>query len=531
LVEFGHLSGLVCNVDKTTLMVIGNPILIDDRIRELGFKFVENTTILGLTINSTADLLPNFETIKTKIKNIISSWRPFMLSLPGRINIAKSMLYSQINYLGCFLSIPTNIIVELETLIVNFVKGRMNIAKKRLFRAIEDGGLGLFDLENFLGTQQCTWIKRSISLNEQWKVLLYSFNYGRIYNAKANNICKEEYPVLENICRNYEKFQNVFTKHNENFKRSYIIENTNVTRALENRELIRRNIFGNAFLHQNVHNFLGLRYCDFYKDDGTMVQARDVIAATGIQFTAMQLLTIRSACSVLKERCSKQEIAEKKHCSIDEFLIRHKKGSGHIRKILSAYAEIGIPHNVNKYSDNMDIVISVAQSKFLNKLWSLNIFTNAEKTFFFKLHNNTLGYNTVVAHFVRGHSPTCTFCDLLRTEEEFLETPLHLFYNCTASSNIIDSVLGRTMGDDQFLFSQREFLATFDRKDFSYAKNFVLTVISKLTIKYIWDCRNRKTLPTLENCFETLSEKINTIKQTSNKFNRLWDVSGLNNIL
>jgi hypothetical protein len=96
---------------------------------------------------------------------------------------------------------------------------------------------------------------------------------------------------------------------------------------------------------------------------------------------------------------------------------------------------------------------------------------------------------------------------------------------------IIDSVLGRTTGDDQFLFSQREFLATFDRKDFSYAKNFVLTVISKLTIKYIWDCRNRKTLPTLENCFETLSEKINTIKQTSNKFNRLWDVSGLNNIL
>ncbi len=332
LVEFGHLSGLECNVDKTTLMVIGNPMLIDERIRELGFKFVENTTILGLTINSTADLLPNFESIKTKIKNIISSWRPFMLSLPGRINIAKSMLYSQINYLGCFLNIPPNIIVDLETLIVNFVKGRMNIAKKRLFRTIEDGGSGLFDLDDFLGAQQCTWIKRSSNLNEQWKVLLYICNYGRIYNAKANNICKEEYPILENICRNYDKFQNLFTKHNENFKRSYIIENKNVTRALENRELIRRNIFGNAFLRQNTYSFLGLRYCDFYNDDGTMVQARDVIAVTGIQFTVMQLQTIRSACSVLRERCSKQEISEQKHCSIDEFLIRHKRGSGHIRK-------------------------------------------------------------------------------------------------------------------------------------------------------------------------------------------------------
>jgi hypothetical protein len=212
-------------------------------------------------------------------------------------------------------------------------------------------------------------------------------------------------------------------------------------------------------------------------------------------------------------------------------LIRHRKGSGHIRKILTAYGELGIPHNINKYSDNMDIVISLPQSKFLNKFWSLNLFTNAEKTFFFKLHNNTLGYNNIAAHFVRGHSPTCTFCDILRVEEEFIETPVHLFYNCPVTSNIIDSVLGRTTGDDHFLFSQREFLATFERRDFSYAKNFVLTLISKLTIKYIWDCRNRKVLPNIENCFEILSEKINIISQINNKFNKLWVVSGLNNFL
>jgi hypothetical protein len=360
---------------------------------------------------------------------------------------------------------------------------------------------------------------------------LYIFNLGRVYNAKAINICMDEYPILEHICRNYENFQNLFTKHNENFKRCYIIENKNVTRALENRELIRRNIFGNAFLQQNAYKLFGLRYCDFYNDDGIMAPACDVVACTGIQFTVLQLQTLRSACGVLKERCSKREISEQKHCGIDEFLIRHRKGSGHIRKILSAYAEHGIPHNINKYSDNMDIVISVPQSKFLNKLWSLNIFTNAEKTFFFKLHNNTLGYNNIVAHFVRGHSPTCTFCDLLRTEEEFIETPLHLFYNCTVTSNVIDSVLGRTTGEDRFLFSQREFLATFERKDFSYAKNFVLTFISKLTIKYIWDCRNRKIMPNMENCFETLSEKINVLTQINNKFNKLWVVSGLNNFL
>jgi hypothetical protein len=204
------------------------------------------------------------------------------------------------------LKIPQNVLGDLETLIVNFVKGRMNIAKKRLFRSIEDGGLGLFDLDNFLGAQQCMWIKRSGNLNEQWKVMLYKFNFGRVYNAKASNICKDEYPILENICRNYENFQKFFTKHNENFKHCYIIENKNVTRALENRELIRKNVFGNAFLQQNAYSLFGIRYCDFYNDDGTMVPARDVVAGTGIQFTVLQLQTIRSACGVLREKCSKR---------------------------------------------------------------------------------------------------------------------------------------------------------------------------------------------------------------------------------
>jgi hypothetical protein len=112
--------------------------------------------------------------------------------------------------------------------------------------------------------------------------MLYIFNLGRVYNAKASNICKDEYPILENICMNYENFQNLYTKHNENFKRCYIIENKNVTRALENRELIRRNIFGMAFLQQNAYKLFGLRYCDFYNDDGGMVAARDVFASTGI---------------------------------------------------------------------------------------------------------------------------------------------------------------------------------------------------------------------------------------------------------
>jgi hypothetical protein len=96
LEDFGVISGFVCNVEKTTLMIVGNPVPVDNCIRELGFSVTDNVTILGLNINSNGVSANNFQKISQKIKGVINHWRPFNFSLPGRICIAKSMLYSQI---------------------------------------------------------------------------------------------------------------------------------------------------------------------------------------------------------------------------------------------------------------------------------------------------------------------------------------------------------------------------------------------------------------------------------------------------
>ena len=40
-----------------------------------------------------------------KINSAVNRWARFNLSLPGRINIPKSMLYSQVNYLGSVLDL------------------------------------------------------------------------------------------------------------------------------------------------------------------------------------------------------------------------------------------------------------------------------------------------------------------------------------------------------------------------------------------------------------------------------------------
>ncbi len=47
LEQFGSLSGLLCNVEKTTLLPIGQNLQIDNRIRDLGFIIVDKVTSLA----------------------------------------------------------------------------------------------------------------------------------------------------------------------------------------------------------------------------------------------------------------------------------------------------------------------------------------------------------------------------------------------------------------------------------------------------------------------------------------------------
>jgi hypothetical protein len=99
-----------------------------------------------------------------------------------------------------------------------------------------------------------------------------------------------------------------------------------------------------------------LKYSDFYNDNGTIIPGVEVRVNTNIPFTVLQLQTIQSACSVVKEKCSKRELGSQKTCAIREYLFRYKQGSGHIRKIMCPNIEIGVSQNINKYTEKMDVV-------------------------------------------------------------------------------------------------------------------------------------------------------------------------------
>ena len=203
---------------------------------------------------------------------------------------------------------------------------------------------------------------------------------------------------------------------------------------------------------------------------------------------------------------------------------RKAKGCKRYRKKIQGQEESFIPHNIVKFSNNTETIVNYDQSKKLNGIWNRAVFSNSTRTFLFKLHNNTAGYNTAVAHFIPGHSRNCTFCDVMLNPDVEDETPLHLFFACPTSEQFVESIFSWVLGEPANV-SRQEFFVHFNRPD--HRKNEALFIISALIKKYIWDCKQRFTIPNLVNAKTYLREEIKIIRHCSLDANTIFQNSGL----
>ena len=157
--DFESISGLACNMDKSVIMLVGSNDPPPEFLNTYDFQLVERIKILGLEIgNVQSDLsLCHTKTIE-KIVRIVNFWDRFHLSLPGRINIAKTLILSQISYLGSIIPLNPDQLKETKKIIEKFFNGKLNIAKTRIYNPVELGGLGMIDLAEFITAQQVSWL-------------------------------------------------------------------------------------------------------------------------------------------------------------------------------------------------------------------------------------------------------------------------------------------------------------------------------------------------------------------------------------
>jgi hypothetical protein len=151
--------------------------------------------------------------------------------------------------------------------------------------------------------------------------------------------------------------------------------------------------------------------------------------------------------------------------------LQSKKGSRHIRKILSPSQLDFVPHNIMKLAETTDCVFDNVDAPLINGLWGKSFFDNSTRTFLFKLHNNTLGINARISHFVVNQSRACTFCNLTRNPNpDVNETVLHLFFQCRSTEPVVLELQRMAINNDPLFNSINR-------------KNFLGSITWKIRIK------------------------------------------------
>jgi len=221
--QFELLSGLGCNIDKTSLMQVGIIEPLPQEIARLGLQISNNITLLGCNIKNTGCCFEdNVQIIIQRVQKQANIWSRFNLSLPGRISVAKTFMYSQVNYLGCFMPISDLGIERISLIIEKFVRGNLKIGRKKFYDEVKNGGLGLFKIRDFLSSQCCAWARRAIRLDDLWKKELFAGSYRNVFNLRGKNFNKNTNPILHYIATCMESLFLKFTVKNENFLNAWI---------------------------------------------------------------------------------------------------------------------------------------------------------------------------------------------------------------------------------------------------------------------------------------------------------------------
>jgi hypothetical protein len=236
---------LECNFDKTCIIPVGGIDEIPFEHADINILVTDRVKLLGLDLDKNLTCLQNVhEKTYEKVTAITRFWSRFWLSLPGRINIAKTLCLSQINYLGCIITPPPDILKKIEDCIFTFVKGKMNISKEKMYSPVREGGCGLIDISTFIASQQTIWIKRVFEAGcDNWREEIYNITFGNPAVLHPKMIDKHIHPIIHNIAVSFEKFKMKFFNLNNNYRKSHLFFNPIITRGRRDTALMDHNFF------------------------------------------------------------------------------------------------------------------------------------------------------------------------------------------------------------------------------------------------------------------------------------------------
>lgn len=167
--EFGRISGLLVNYNKSEAMWIGNRRNNTHRPGKVKWLIGNKATvkILGVHFSNSEEaskIMLNWNGKLEKMRNIIASWRQRQLTIPGKICLIKSLIASQMLHLLATLVIPSDVLETVNTMFYDFIwYGKDRVKRKLLIQNYDTGGLKMFDIDLYRKKMLCKCVKNIVS--------------------------------------------------------------------------------------------------------------------------------------------------------------------------------------------------------------------------------------------------------------------------------------------------------------------------------------------------------------------------------
>jgi ribonuclease HI len=174
-------SGQVISTSKSTIfsgsITPGRLALI---VQHLGFKVGSLPfNYLGVPIFKGKPKACYLQPIADKIKNKLSSWKASLLSIAGRVQMVRSVVYSMIVYSISLYSWPVSLLKDLEKAIRNFIwsgdvdqRKLVTVSWKKVCRPFSQGGLNIRSLINLNKASNLLLGWNLLNSQSSWAVLL-----------------------------------------------------------------------------------------------------------------------------------------------------------------------------------------------------------------------------------------------------------------------------------------------------------------------------------------------------------------------
>ena len=496
--NFTKISNLTVNDSKTKIVFHNfNPgaELLQD-INELGYSISDRIEILGFDFKADlSDLNAIWDRILVKIKKIKNFWQLLHLSVPGRVNVIRTYFLSQVSYVGTILTPPKSFIDELEDIIMQFIKQKVNIAKNRIFGSVNSGGLGLPHPENFILSLKIKFFLLGIKTKDTWghetRALFDNHNLLETFNIEKLNLRVN--PYLGQLALAFHKFAKNFLVTNGNVRETKIFDNLlfkmlNLQKlSLNDFTLPTRSVHRDSLINLDFQKLIGFRQ---YDADFIRFKEETLIELSWEEYKHL-IKTCKPILTKYKNNFNKPTTTLKKFCS------KKTLKSKDFRKFIEPQKDFSscAPSRSRALWSNATLDQDRENSYF--NMWNQNYLPIGLRDFIFKLLNSQIKLKAQVSHLpdqvIAGN---CTFCNLQGVQNR--ENYKHFFVECPTNINLLTDYFIHFFNNNNITWEANWTLRGAPN-NLGNARKLIVNTEILVALYYINNCRNKNVLPSMED--------------------------------